>query len=102
MKNSCKMGQEFEVEEICGFREYDTDDEPVIEYKVKWKGYSENDCTWEPSQSLKEDKGTAKKIRAFNRNYQERIEYKIKKYTSKGYQGIERVKECECSIYAFF
>jgi len=88
------MGQEFEVEEICDFREYDTDDEPVIEYKVKWKGYSERDSTWEPVESLNDDKGTAKKVKAYNSRYAERIIYKIKKYQSKGVHGIER-----CNFY---
>lgn len=89
------MGQEFEVEEICDFREYDTDDEPVIEYKVKWKGYSERDSTWEPVESLNDDKGTAKKVKAYNSRYAERIIYKIKKYQSKGVHGIERCNFCE-------
>ena len=89
------MVQEFEVEEICDFREYDTDEEPVIEYKVKWKGYSEKDSTWEPLESLETDKGTAKKVKAYNTNYAERIVYKIKKYKSKGVHGIERCTHCK-------
>lgn len=24
----------------------------VIKYKIKWEGYDENDCTWEPRQNL--------------------------------------------------
>merc|ERR1712037_149314 len=86
-------GVEFIVESIVDFREYDSDQDACIEYKVKWKGFSDKQCTWEPHDSLCEDRGTRKKIHEFDKNYMERIAYKIRKYSQKGFSGLEKVRE---------
>ncbi|CAG5100292.1 Oidioi.mRNA.OKI2018_I69.XSR.g16935.t1.cds [Oikopleura dioica] len=86
---------EFEVEAITDFREEDSDNEPVIEYRVKWRGFPDEQSTWEPVESLTEDKGTRRMVEGFNKHYTERILYKIRKYSKKGFSGIERVKECK-------
>jgi hypothetical protein len=39
----------YEVEKILGRRVSKTGD---VEYKVKWQGYSIQDCTWEPKDNL--------------------------------------------------
>ena len=40
----------YKVERITGKRKTD---KGLIEYKVKWKGYHENESTWEPVRNLK-------------------------------------------------
>jgi hypothetical protein len=88
-------GVEFIVESIVDFREYDSDDYACLEYKVKWKGFSDNQCAWEPRESLCEDRGTRKKIHHYDKHYMERIAYKIRKYSSRGFSGLEKVKDCK-------
>jgi len=39
-----QMGGEYEVEKILERRQKGK----VEEFKVKWKGYGYNECTWEP------------------------------------------------------
>jgi len=85
---------QFIVESIVDFRGYDSDDDAVIEYKVKWKGYSDKQCTWEPRESICEDRGTRKKVHQFDKHYMERILYKIQKYSSRGFSGLEKVNQC--------
>lgn len=43
------MSQVYEVEAIVGKRQRDG----KVEYKVKWVGYSFEECTWEPLRNLK-------------------------------------------------
>jgi len=88
---------QFIVESIVDFREYDSDDDAVIEYKVKWKGFSDKQCTWEPRESICEDGGTKKKVHQFDKDFMEKNQYKIQKYSSRGLSGLEKVNKCNYS-----
>jgi hypothetical protein len=41
--------EEYVVEKIIGKRTRGN----TVEYKIKWEGYSEEECTWEPFKNLK-------------------------------------------------
>ena len=52
-KGQCRFGdmaeEEFEVERVMDERRGDGD---AVEYYVKWKGWPEDDSTWEPASAL--------------------------------------------------
>ena len=52
-KGQCRFGdmaeEEFEVERVMDERRGDGD---AVEYYVKWKGWPEDDSTWEPASNV--------------------------------------------------
>ena len=59
------MSDEYEVEKIVDKRIKNG----KVEYKIKWAGYSMNDCTWEPLKNLE---NIQKLIDNYNKNYGEK------------------------------
>lgn len=62
VKKTRVLDEEFEVERIVGKR----NEEGVTQYKVKWSGYSSDDCTWEPIEHLA---GCQELIDAYNKSH---------------------------------
>merc|ERR1712098_235195 len=48
--------EQYVVEKVLD-KKTDSDDGSVL-YKVKWKGFGYNECTWEPRENLTDDTGT--------------------------------------------
>lgn len=42
----------YTVEKILDHRDDFRDGKPCILYKVKWEGYDESECTWEPDTTF--------------------------------------------------
>ena len=53
---SSDEGEVFEVEAVL---ERGQDDDGVVQYLVRWKGFGPDDDTWEPEEGLKESAGKA-------------------------------------------
>jgi hypothetical protein len=50
----------FEVEQVLDYRHR----KGVLEYKIKWKNYSEEECTWEPRENLTDCSEAIKEFRS--------------------------------------
>ena len=44
-----KSPKEYEVEEVVGKRTFE---DGAVQYKIKWKDFDEDHCTWEPISHL--------------------------------------------------
>ena len=83
------------AESILDFREYDSDNEPCIEYQVKWKGYSSKHNSWEPRDDLCKERRHRKMVHNYNVEFENKCVYKIKKYRARGFEGLPKIKECK-------
>ena len=85
------MDNEYEVEKIVDKRIKNG----KIEYKIKWAGYSMNECTWEPLKNLE---NIRKMIEKFNMNLMSKKEGKTaldKKLLGKKKENPEKINKID-------
>ncbi len=68
--------KEYEVEKIIKKRKLRNGKE---EYLIKWKGYKENESTWEPKSNLKNAKNALKEFESLFNKKKEKMKKKEKK-----------------------
>ena len=59
--SAAKVNRDYEVESVVGKRQLQSGG---VEYRVQWRGYSEQDQTWEPLSNLKNAGGEVSKYEA--------------------------------------
>lgn len=57
--------KEYEVEEIVGKRTFE---DGSVQYKVKWKEFDEDHCTWEPPDCLAHAQQAVAQFEEYHKN----------------------------------